>query len=283
MLLLIPPTVVGQDLTMFSNGTIANAESINENFSLLWDKVASERHPSGDLFFRHDDEFTLSTVVGPSALEEATNSVLLEEWGAEIYQWSGPQYIYRQAGVTFFRTFSTRNFPATQPNSDLCPSNTVATVPIEFYEVFHNQFGVIIQGTDWDLGEDNVPTPQNINTNPSGSYLCLFSDGTYLANLNIQILSATGRYKCAKSFGGRALIRQKATETISISGTRVEGLPSLEFSAELYNERNYSPALISADIPEICDAAEAINKLTGSRQHNLAFRDLFIERPAIQR
>jgi hypothetical protein len=146
--------------------------------------------------------------------------------------------------------------------------------------VFHNQYGAILQASNWDFGESNTPNPSALENSQSGTYICL-TEGAAVAAANTVILGGTGRYSCATTHSEMVSGSSSTTTSNSEFTTLNPELPQLDglSSVSLYALYQISGGWISADIPASCASSQGRNQGRDSPSTKIKIYGLDIELP----
>lgn len=257
ILLLFPLTPSAQQLHSFSNGEVADAEKINENFSVLNNDIS--KLESSELLFIStfpSSEFELDfglTKRGASqtlTLPSSPDGFDLAFWGATIFLLPDG---YFSANVMGKWRWATANF-SDQLHSLCQPDRDVGFIPLEAsYVMSHGTDIIALRTSTASISANTADT--------SGSVACvkIKASGDYEFNLhmNYQIANGHGRFACAQiieQIGQTLTLAKEGSEEnmIDLYGINVTGsIGDVRFSAVNQNadESNFFGKL---NIPASC-------------------------------
>ena len=189
-LLLLPALVSAQELHTFKNGEVADADKVNENFNALLKQITTGGHPEGDIYLRPSDSVVRTQVIELGVIKkEVELQNAGETWTTVSERQLSAKHI--QQGIPFTVQWLSRMYSFSGDPNPMCPEGTFIHAPFEIYQVYYNDLGGFIFGTDWDFSPHENPHPDVMSNNASGSYLCIGTSNTM--TLNMKIHGSVGR------------------------------------------------------------------------------------------
>ena len=259
-LLLVPALVSAQELHTFKNGEVADADKINENFDALMKQITTGGHPEGDIYLRSSDSVVRTGVIelGVMKKQVALQSAG-ETWATVSENQLSAKHI--QQGIPFNVQWLARTYTFSGDPNPMCPEGTFLQAPVEVYQIYYNDLGGFIFGTDWDFSPHESPHPDVMNNNASGSYVCI---GPNTMTLNMKIHGGVGRYKCAKTIENRSTLplTDPATTSVSHRIPTLPGQPDMDVGMGYTNTAIGSISSTSAlnlDIPASCSDEQRLD------------------------
>ena len=259
-LLLVPALVSAQELHTFKNGEVADADKINENFDALMKQITTGGHPEGDIYLRSSDSVVRTGVIelGVMKKQVALQSAG-ETWATVSENQLSAKHI--QQGIPFNVQWLARTYTFSGDPNPMCPEGTFLQAPVEVYQIYYNDLGGFIFGTDWDFSPHESPHPDVMNNNASGSYVCI---GPNTMTLNMKIHGGVGRYKCAKTIENRSTLplTDPATTSVSHRIPTLPGQPDMDVGMGYTNTAIggiSSPSALNLDIPASCSDEQRLD------------------------
>ena len=253
-LLLVPALVSAQELHSFKNGEVADATKVNENFDALMKQITTGGHPEGDIYLRPSDSVVRTQVIqlGGTKKEVELQSAG-ETWTTVTESQLSAKHI--QQGIPFNLQWLARTYSFSGDPNPMCTEGTILHAPIEIYQVYYNDLGGFIYGTDWDFSPHESPHPDVMNNNASGSYVCIGSSNTM--TLNMKIHGSVGRYECASTTENRGTLPldDPAVTNVTYRIPTLAGQPDMDVGVSYTNTAvggTSSTSALNLDIPASC-------------------------------
>ena len=254
VIFLLPTLTLAQQLHTFENGEVADADKINENFDALMKQITTGGHPEGDIYLRPSDSVVRTQVIQLGGMKkEVELQSAGETWTTVSESQLSAKHI--QQGIPFNIQWLARTYSFSGDPNPMCPEVTVVHAPIEIYQVYYNDLGGFIFGTDWDFSPHESPHPDVMNNNASGSYLCIGSSNTM--TINMKIHGSAGRYECVRTTENRRTLplEDPAVTNVSYRIPTLAGQPDMDVGVSYTNTAVAgisSTSALNLDIPASC-------------------------------
>ena len=260
VLLLLPALVLAQELHTFKNGEVADADKINENFDALMKQITTGGHPEGDIYLRPSDSVVRTQVIELGVMKkEVELQSAGETWTTVSERQISARHI--QQGIPFNVQWLSRLYSFSGDPNPVCPEGTAVHAAFEIYQVYYNDLGGFVLGTDWNFIPHESPHPDVMSNNASGSYLCI---GPNTMTLNMKIHGGVGRYKCAKTIENRFTLpfSDPANTVVSYRIPTLAGQPDMAVGVSYANTAVggiSSPLGLNLDIPASCSDEQRLD------------------------